>query len=106
MLHMLQDERSRGLIASELTQDRDDQGGLGDLVNFALGLLRRQYLLILFVTIARPGREPDLPAGHSADLHRPGKGPFRKFKPQLGQQQVHFSDSLLDRTGWKASWRS
>ena len=41
MLHMLQGDRSRGLIG-ELAQDRDDQGGFGELVNFAFGLLRRQ----------------------------------------------------------------
>ena len=49
MLHMIQGDRSRGLIG-EPAQDRDDERGIGDLVNFAFGLLRRQYVLILFVT--------------------------------------------------------
>lgn len=50
MLQMLQGERSRVVLESELAGDRGDQGGLGDLVNFAMGFLRRQYALILFVT--------------------------------------------------------
>ncbi len=44
MLQMLQG------IESELPHDREDQGGLGDLIRFALDFLRRQYALILFTT--------------------------------------------------------
>jgi exopolysaccharide transport family protein len=50
MLQMLQSERSRAILEHELAGDRSDQGGLGDLVNFTLGFLRRQYVIILFVT--------------------------------------------------------
>lgn len=37
-------------MGSEPARDQDDQGGLGELVNFTFGFLRRQYALILFVT--------------------------------------------------------
>jgi len=98
MLHMLQGERSRGLIGNELTQERDDQGGLGDLVNFALGLLRRQYLLILFVTILGVAASfiylQVTPPTYSAQA----KVLFGNSKIQFGQQQSILADSPLDRT--------
>jgi exopolysaccharide transport family protein len=50
MLQMLQSERPGAPLENKLVGDRSDQAGLGDLVNFTLGLLRRQYALILFVT--------------------------------------------------------
>ena len=50
MLQMLQSERSRVALENELAGDREGQGGPGDLINFAQGFLRRQYVLILFVT--------------------------------------------------------
>jgi exopolysaccharide transport family protein len=50
MLQMLQSERPGAALENKLVGDRSDQAGLGDLVNFTLGLLRRQYALILFVT--------------------------------------------------------
>ncbi len=50
MLHTPQSDRSRVMAASEFTLDQDNQGGLGDLVNFTLGFLRRQYVVILFTT--------------------------------------------------------
>ena len=50
MLQMLQGERSRVVLENDLASDREGQGGPGDIINFALGFLRRQYALILFVT--------------------------------------------------------
>jgi uncharacterized protein involved in exopolysaccharide biosynthesis len=51
MLQMFQSERTRAALENELVSERIHQeGDFGDLINFALGLLRRQYALILFVT--------------------------------------------------------
>lgn len=50
MLHMLHNDPSRSFIESEQLAGQDDQGGFGSLINFALSFVRRQWLLILFVT--------------------------------------------------------
>ena len=78
MLHMPQGDRSRGPI-SELAQDQDDQRGIGELVNFALDLLRRQYVLILFVTVLGVAASLHLPADDAADLHRSGQDFFSEI---------------------------
>ena len=95
MLEMLQGDRSRRLIG-ELAQDRDDQGGSGELINFAFGLLRRQWLLILFVGVL--GVAASLiylkitPPTYTAQV----KVLFGSSKPQLGQQQSILTDSPFD----------
>ncbi len=48
--NMLQSERARALLDRVIPQDQDEGGGLGDLINFVLGFLRRQYSVILFAT--------------------------------------------------------
>lgn len=97
MLQMLQSDRSRGIAGSGAAQDRDDQGGLSELVNFALGLLRRQYVLILFVTVLALATSliylrmtPPTYTGQVKVL-------FGNSKPQFGQQQSILADSPLDR---------
>jgi len=95
MLQMVQGDRARALTG-ELEQDRDDQGGLGELVNFALGLLRRQWLLILFVAVF--GLAASLiylkvtPPTYTAQA----KVLFESSKPQFGQQQSILADSPFD----------
>ena len=95
MLHMLQGDRSRGLIG-ELAQDRDDQGGSEELINFAFGLLRRQWMLILFVGVL--GLAASLiylkvtPPTYTAQV----KVLFGSSKPQFGQQQSILTDSPFD----------
>jgi exopolysaccharide transport family protein len=96
MLNVLQSDRSRGLI-SELAHDRDDDGGLRDLVNFALGLLRRQYGLILFVTVLGVAMSvlylkmaPPIYTGQVKVL-------FASSKPLFVQQQSMVADAPLDR---------
>src|SRR4051794_30733122 len=46
---MLQNEKTRPFLEGVHPNDQTDQGGLGELVNFALGFLRRQYPVIIFV---------------------------------------------------------
>jgi polysaccharide biosynthesis transport protein len=96
MLHMLQTDRSRGVLGSDTVQDQDDRGGLGELVNFACGFLRRQYALILFVTAL--GVAASLiylqmtPPTYTGQV----KVLFGNPKPQFGQQQTILADSPLD----------
>lgn len=96
MLQVLHSDSSRGLIAGEVAQERDDQGGLGELVNFAFGLLRRQYLLIMFVAALGVAASviylkitPPTYTGQAKVL-------FGNIKPQFGQQQSILADSPLD----------
>lgn len=96
MLHMLQSDRSRGIVGGEPAHDRDDQGGLGELVNFALGLLRRQYVVIFFVAALAVAASviylqltPPTYTGQVKVL-------FGNPKPQFGQQQTILADSPLD----------
>src|SRR6202158_791542 len=46
--NMLQNDRTRALLDSIMPREPAEEGGLGGLVNFALGFLRRQYLVIIF----------------------------------------------------------
>src|ERR1700682_2205121 len=46
--NMLQTDRTRALLDSVIPLDQAEESGLGELVNFALGLLRRQYSVIIF----------------------------------------------------------
>src|SRR5215212_4018402 len=48
--NMLQNDRSRALLDSVMPPEQAEQGGIGDLVTFAFGFLRRQYPVIIFVT--------------------------------------------------------
>ena len=45
---MLQNDRTRALLD---TREQAEGGGLGELVNFALGFLRRQYSVIVFTAV-------------------------------------------------------
>lgn len=97
MLHMLQTDRSRGILGSDTAQDQDDRsGGIGELVNFAYGFLRRQYLLILFVmALGVAGSLIYLqvtPPTYTGQV----KVLFGNPKPQFGQQQTILADSPLD----------
>lgn len=96
MLHVLQGDQSRGLIG-ELAQDRADQGSAGELINFAFGLLRRQWMLILFVGVL--GLAASLiylkvtPPTYTAQA----KVLFASSKPQFAQQQSILADSPFDQ---------
>src|SRR3954451_8428061 len=45
--NMLQNDRSHALLDSTIPRE---EAGLGELVNFAFGFLKRQYAVIIFVT--------------------------------------------------------
>jgi succinoglycan biosynthesis transport protein ExoP len=48
--NMLQNDRTRALLDTVEPWDQAEEGGLGELVNFVLGFLRRQYSVIIFAT--------------------------------------------------------
>ncbi len=97
MLHMLQADRSRSLAGNEPAWDQGEQGSLGDLVSYAFGFLRRQYLLILFVTALAVALSviylritPPTYTGQAKVL-------FANPKAEYFQQQTILADSPLDR---------
>src|SRR4051794_12660285 len=47
--NMLQNDRSRAWVEGSMPAGQAEEGGLGELVNFTLGFLRRQYSVIIFV---------------------------------------------------------
>src|SRR5229473_5776039 len=49
--NMLQNDRIRALQDSIMPREQAEENGLGELVNVALGLLRRQYLVIIFTAV-------------------------------------------------------
>src|SRR3977135_2319133 len=49
--NMLQNDRTRALQDSVMTREQAEENGLGDLVNFAVGFLRRQYSVIIFAAV-------------------------------------------------------
>ncbi|MBN9043637.1 MAG: protein tyrosine kinase [Rhizobiales bacterium 62-47] len=52
MLHsnFLPSDRARALLEGGLAQDQAEGGGIGDLVSYLFGFLKRQYAVILFTT--------------------------------------------------------
>src|ERR1700688_4705890 len=48
--NMLQNDRTRAPLDGVMPRDPAEEGGIGQFVNFALGFLRRQYLVIIFTT--------------------------------------------------------
>ncbi len=53
MLHsnMLPNDRTRALLDSVAPREQAEENGIGEAVNFALGLLRRQYWVIIFTAV-------------------------------------------------------
>jgi polysaccharide biosynthesis transport protein len=49
--NMLQNDRTRALLDGVLPRDQSEDGGLGQIVDFAFGFLRRQYLVIIFTAV-------------------------------------------------------
>src|SRR5882757_1185005 len=46
--NILHNDRTRALLDTVMPREQAEEGGLGELVNFALGFLRRQYSVIIF----------------------------------------------------------
>ena len=46
--NILENDRTRASFDSVMPREQAGEGGLGEIVNFALGFLRRQYAVIIF----------------------------------------------------------
>lgn len=97
MLQMLQADRSRSLAGNETGWDQSEQGNLGDLVNYAFGLLRRQYLLILFVVALTVAASVIYLRMTPPTYTAQAKVLFANPKAEYFQQQSILADSPLDR---------
>jgi polysaccharide biosynthesis transport protein len=97
MLHLLQNERSREIMGGDPPPAPEGQGGVAELVNFALALVRRQYVLILSAAVLGLAASvvylQMIPPTYTAQV----KLLFGNPKPQFGQQQSILADSPLDR---------
>lgn len=49
--NMLQNDRPRAQLSTVVPSDQSDGGGIGDLVSFAFGFVRRQYLVVILTTV-------------------------------------------------------
>ena len=48
--NVLQNDQAGALLDGIMPREQAEEGGFGELVNFAFGFLRRQYAVIIFVT--------------------------------------------------------
>src|SRR5882757_5209857 len=46
--NILHNDRTRALLDTVMPREQAEEGGLGEIVNFALGFLRRQYSVVIF----------------------------------------------------------
>lgn len=97
MLQMLQDDRSRSLAGNESSWDQGEQGGLSDLVTYAVSFLRRQYLLILFVAALAVAASVIYLRITPPTYTARAKVLFVNPKTEYFQQQSLLADSPLDR---------
>lgn len=49
--NMLQNDRTRAFLDSGAPRERAEESGIGEIVNFVLGFLRRRYLVIIFTAV-------------------------------------------------------
>jgi succinoglycan biosynthesis transport protein ExoP len=92
--NMLQNDRNRVLLDSGVLQDQE--GGLGELVNFTLGFLRRQYSVIIFTALLTLAASAIYlrvtPPTYTAQV----KVLFGNPKAQFVQQQSLLADTPID----------
>ena len=76
--------------------DSPEQGGLGELIDFALGFLRRQYLVISFFTLIAAGAGAIYLYVTPPTYTASAKVIIGAQQAQFIQQQSMFADSPLD----------
>jgi polysaccharide biosynthesis transport protein len=93
---MLPNDRTRALLDSVMLRAQAEEGGLGQIVGFALGLLRRQYAVIIFATaLALSASAIYLritPPTYTGDV----KVLFENPKAQFVQQQSLLAEAQFD----------
>ena len=94
--NMLQNDRTRALLDGVLPRDQSEDGGLGQIVDFAFGFLRRQYLVIIFTTVLALAASviylKITPPTYTGQV----KVLFGIPKPQFVQQQSMLADVSVD----------
>jgi polysaccharide biosynthesis transport protein len=98
MLHsnMLQNDRTRALLDGIAPRELAEEGGIGEVVNFALGFLRRQYSVIIFTAVLALAASfiylRMAPPSYTAQV----KVLFGNPKAQFAQQQSTLAEAPVD----------
>jgi polysaccharide biosynthesis transport protein len=94
--NMLQNDRRRALLDGMMPHDQSEDGGLGKIVDFALGFLRRQYVVIIFTGVLALAASviylKVTPPTYTGQV----KVLFGIPKPQFVQQQSMLADMAVD----------
>jgi len=100
MLHsnMLPNDRTRALLDGVAPREQAEESGIGEAINFALGLLRRQYWVIIFTAVLALAASAIYlriaPPVYTAQA----KVLFGNPKAQFVQQQSVLADTPVDST--------
>ncbi len=96
--NVLKNDRTRALLDSVVSQEQTEEGGIAEIVNFALGFLRRQYSVIIFtMALALAASAIYLrvtPPTYTAHV----KVLFGNPKAQFVQQQSVLAEAPIDNT--------
>ena len=98
MLHgnILPNDRTRALLDSVAPREQAEENGIGELVNFALGFLNRQYWVIIFTAVLALAMSAIYlritPPVYTAEV----KVLFGNPKAQFVQQQSVLADAPVD----------
>jgi succinoglycan biosynthesis transport protein ExoP len=95
--NMLQTDRTRALLDTVAPREQAEEGGgIGDVINFALGFLRRQYSVIIFTAVLALATSVIYlriaPPTYTAEV----KVLFGNPKAQLAQPQPQLADTPVD----------
>jgi hypothetical protein len=80
--NMLHNQRTSALLDSSPQEQGGENSG-AELVNLALGFLRRQYLVIIYYHRARVSGQRHLSEDRTADIYGASEGAVRKFESSI-----------------------
>ncbi|KQW22235.1 protein tyrosine kinase [Afipia sp. Root123D2] len=102
MLQTLQNDRMRHGADNGPAFEHEENGGIGDLINFVIGFVRRQYLLILFVTALALAASFIYLRITPPTYTSQAKVLFVNPKAEFLQQQSLLADNPLDRAQFES----
>jgi polysaccharide biosynthesis transport protein len=98
---MLQKNKAHAFINDDGPTIVEESGGLGELVDFAIGLLRRQYRIILFCMVLGLGAgfvylriTPPVYTARAALIIDPQKSPFIQQQGLLGEDPIEVDSQM------------
>jgi exopolysaccharide transport family protein len=94
--NMLQNDRTRALLDSVMPREQAEEGGIGQLVDFALGFLRRQYAVIIFIAALAFATSVIYLRVTPPTYNGQVKVLFGIPKPQFVQQQSLLAEASID----------